>query len=320
MLLDDTIIEVSWDGEIIWEWVCSEHFEEMGFDKAARRALARNPNMRINGGDWMHMNAMSRVGPNRWYDQGDERFHPDNIIWDGRQTNIIAIISRKTGKIVWQLGPDYNASPALKKLGWIIGQHHAHIIPKGLPGEGNLLVFDNGGWAGYGAPNPGAPAGVGNAQRDYSRVVELNPLTLELVWQYPFLNFEDGETLQHLVLYSAFVSSAQRLPNGNTLITEGENGHFIEITPRHEVVWDYVNPYFSKQMMTNWVYRAYRVPYEWVPQAEKPRGRAIPRLDNSKFRVPGSPRNKPRKVTTLRKRRRGGTAATQFCAVRPAKE
>ena len=121
-------------------------------------------------GDWMHINSMSLLGPNRWYDGGDQRFHPDNIIWDSRESNILAITSKKTGEIVWKVGPDYNASKALKKLGWIIGQHHVHMIPRGLPGEGNILVYDNGGWAGYGAPNPGAPMGIKNALRDYSRV------------------------------------------------------------------------------------------------------------------------------------------------------
>ncbi|WP_438037357.1 hypothetical protein [Sorangium sp. So ce204] len=47
-------------------------------------------------------------------------------------------------------------SEAERRLGWIIGQHHAHLIPRGLPGEGNLLVFDNGGWAGYGSAAPRA--------------------------------------------------------------------------------------------------------------------------------------------------------------------
>ena len=83
----------------------------------------------------MHINSMSTIGPNKFYDQGDERFHPENIIWDARESNIIAIIDKKTGNIVWKLGPDYS-SPDVKHLGWIIGQHHAHIIPKGLPGEG----------------------------------------------------------------------------------------------------------------------------------------------------------------------------------------
>ena len=64
-----------------------------------------------------------------------------------------------------------------------IGQHHFHMIPKGLPGEGNLMVFDNGGWGGYGVPNPGSRNGSKNALRDYSRVLEFNPITLEVVWK-----------------------------------------------------------------------------------------------------------------------------------------
>ena len=145
-------------------------------------------------GDWMHMNSMSTLGPNKFYDSGDKRFHPDNIIWDGRQTNIIAIIDRKTGKIVWQLGPYFTATKALRKIGQIIGQHHAHMIPRGLPGEGNILLFDNGGAAGYGAPNPGAPTGFDNARRDFSRVLEFDPITLEIKWQYPPPGPGSGET------------------------------------------------------------------------------------------------------------------------------
>ncbi len=76
---------------------------------------------------------MSALGPNKWYDAGDARFHPDNIIWDARESNIIAIIDKQSGKIVWQLGPDYS-TPRLKHLGWIIGQHHAHMIPRDYPG------------------------------------------------------------------------------------------------------------------------------------------------------------------------------------------
>ena len=139
----------------------NKHFNELGFSEAAKNVLFRNPNIHHtqNGEmcDWMHINSMSVLGPNKWYDAGDERFAPDNIIWDGRETNIIAIIDRKTGKLVWKLGPDYATGKA-KEIGQIVGQHHAHMIPKGLPGEGNILIYDNGGWAGYGAPNPAAPA------------------------------------------------------------------------------------------------------------------------------------------------------------------
>lgn len=150
------LVQVDWEGNILWSWRASDHFEQFGFDEAARNALFRNPCLQGEaGGDWMHINSMSVLGENKWYDQGDERFHPENIIIDGRNSNILAIISKKTGDIVWKLGPDFNESEATKKLGWIIGQHHLHMIPKGLPGEGDLLVFDNGGEGGYGVPNPG---------------------------------------------------------------------------------------------------------------------------------------------------------------------
>jgi hypothetical protein len=317
-LLDDAIIEVTWDKKVVWEWVCSDHFNEMGFDEEAKNIMARNPGMKPSGGgmgDWMHINSMSTFGPNKWYDQGDDRFHPDNIIWDGRQTNIIAIISKETGKIVWQVGPDYTATPALRSLGQIVGQHHAHLIPRGLPGEGNILVYDNGGWAGYGAPNPGSPTGFDNALRDYSRVLEFNPSTLEIKWQYT--PKEAGYTIPHTAcnFYSGFISSAQRLPNGNTLITEGAQCRLLEVTPQHELVWEFINPYRSKTSTRgNIIYRAYRVPYDWVPQVEKPEEKAIPRLDNTKFRVPGSMRRKPLKVTAFKKGQKD-LFESQFCVV-----
>ena len=302
-LLDDTMIEVTWDGKIIWEWVCSEHFDEMGFSEEAKNAMHRNPNIHDIGkgfGDWMHINSMSLLGPNKWFDGGDERFHPDNIIWAGRETNIIAIIEKQTGKLVWQIGPEYDSSPELRNLGWIIGQHHAHMIPKGLPGEGNILVFDNGGWAGYGAPNPASPTGVKNARRDYSRVLEFNPVTLDVIWQYSAVEAGFPLVVEAYKFYSGFVSSAQRLPNGNTLITEGTDGRLFEVTSDHEIVWEYISPYFGKKRNHNMVYRAYRLPYEWIPQAEKTGEIPVPRLDNAKFRIGEFSGKKNRATTTMK--------------------
>ena len=303
LLLDDTIIEVSWDGKIIWEWICSEHFDEFEFSEEAKNVLARNPNIVSAGGgmgDWMHINAISKLGPNKWFDEGDMRFHPDNIIISGRDTNIMAIIERQTGKIVWRLGPDYTATPTLRKLGQIIGQHHVHMIPRGLPGEGNILVFDNGGKAGYGSPNPAALTGNKIIGRDYSRVLEFNPVTLDVVWKYSAAEAGYHVPQDNFKFYSSYISAAQRLTNGNTLITEGADGRIFEVTPKYETVWEYVSPYFGKEKNFNMVYRAYRIPYEWVPQVEKPKEYPIPRLDNSKFRVPGSPKTKVLKVTKVK--------------------
>lgn len=301
LLLDDVIIEVDWEGNILWEWSASDHFEELGFDESARNVLFRDPNTRFfgnnNAGDWLHINSASLVGPNRFYDEGDERFHPDNVIWDAREANIIAIVDKKTGRIVWKLGPDYSAAE-VKHLGWIIGQHHAHIIPKGLPGEGNLLVFDNGGWAGYGQPNPSSPIGQKNAHRDYSRVLEINPVTLEIEWQYTPTEAGFQAPLDSYRFYSPYISSAQRLPNGNTLITEGADGRIFEVTREHELVWEYISPYKNNRN-SNLVYRAYRVPYEWVPQADKPEETAIEPIDVAEFRVPGAAPKGARSVVTV---------------------
>jgi len=301
-LVDDIILEVTWDGEIIWEWTCSEHFDELGFSEAAKNILCRNPNRRPAGGglgDWMHINSLSLLGPNKWYDAGDERFNPNNIIVCGRETNITAIIDKESGKILWQIGPDYDKSPELIEMGWIIGQHHAHMIPRGLPGEGNILIFDNGGWAGYGSPNPGSPTGINSALRDYSRVLEIDPTTLKIVWQYTPVEAGFIMPVDANRFYSPFISSAQRLPNGNTLITEGSGGRIFEVTSDYETVWEYISPYWGALMKINMVYRAYRVPYEWVPQLDKPEETAIERIDVTTFRVPGAAEMGPKDITEV---------------------
>ena len=291
LLLDDAIIEITWEGDIVWEWCCSEHFDEYNFTEAAKNILYRDPNVRPirdGMGDWMHINSMSALGPNKWYDAGDNRFHPDNIIWSGREANIIAIIDKNTGNITWQIGPDYDTNKTLRNLGWIIGPHHPHIIPRGLPGEGNILIFDNGGWAGYGLPNPSSPTGRMSAHRDYSRVLEIDPTTLKIVWQYTPSEAGYVHPVDSNRFYSPVVSGAQRLPNGNTLITEGSGGRIIEVTADYEIVWEYISPYWGSQSKTNLVYRAYRAPYDWVPQLQKPQEKPVELIDIKTFRVPGA--------------------------------
>ncbi len=302
LLLDDVVVEIDWDGKINWKWKCNEHFQELGFSEEARNILARNPGMVKAGrglGDWMHINSVSWLGPNKWYDAGDQRFHPDNIIFSGRETNILAIIEKKTGKIVWRIGPEYTATEPLRRIGPIIGPHHVHLIPKGLPGEGNILVFDNGGWSGYGAPNPSSPTGRHNALRDNSRVLEFNPVKLEVVWQYPARRDEKGFSTAGGQVYSPLMSSAQRLLNGNTLITEGNTGRIFEVTSKCETVWEYINPYYERKGNQNIIYRSYRVPYDWIPQVDKPEELAIQPISNAKYRVPGSPRTRVIRVTDI---------------------
>jgi hypothetical protein len=275
-LEDDRLIEVSSKGDIVWEWIASDHIDEFGFSPAARNAIKASPGVNAARGsfDWLHINSATYVGPNHWFDAGDRRFAPNNVIISSRQASFLAIVARD-GKVVWRLGPDFSESRELLAIRQIIGQHHAHIIPKGLPGAGNVMVFDNGGASGYGFTNPAATNGANSFARATSRVLEINPVTLELVWSYAGPRF-----------FGSNISGAQRLPNGDTLITEGPGGRLFEVTREGQIVWEYINPQFSGAQSANSVYRSYRLPYDWIPQIEKPKERAVVPPALGGFRVP----------------------------------
>jgi len=117
--------------------------------------------------------------------------------------------------------------------------------------------------------------------------LELDPISLQIVWQYTPVEAGFVIPLDASRFYSPFVSSAQRLPNGNTLITEGSDGRIFEVTRAHELVWEYISPYWGKRGL-NMVYRAYRAPYTWVPQRPAPIEMPIPRSERSTFRVRGA--------------------------------
>lgn len=273
-LEDDRLIELDAGGNIVWQWRASDHVDELGLDAAARRAIRRLANR--TEFDWYHVNSATYVGPNRWFDAGDQRFHPENVIISSRQTNTVAIVARD-GRVVWRLGPDFGETVQQHAIGQIIGQHHPHLIPPGLPGAGNLLVFDNGGYAGYGDPTSISADGSGVMQRAGSRVLEIDPVTLAVVWSYSQANF-----------YSFNISSAQRLANGNTLITEGAPGRVFEVTPDKRIVWEYMNAPGEGPGGLVQVYRAYRIPYGWLPQVPVPQQVALPRPDQRTFQVPGT--------------------------------
>jgi len=46
--------------------------------------------------------------------------------------------------------------------------------------------------------------------------------------------------------FTPFMGSAQRLPNGNTLLCEAAFGRLIEVTAADDTVWEYVAPYFAE--------------------------------------------------------------------------
>ena len=91
------------------------------------------------------------------------------------------------------------------------GPHDATVLK-----NGHILLFDN---------------GLG---RGWSRVIELDPLTRQIVWEYRAPQPADFYTVVH--------GSNQRLPNGNTLIANSGHGEVFEVTPEGEIVWRFFNP------------------------------------------------------------------------------
>lgn len=281
-LFDETLYEVDWEGNLTWEWYMWEHFDQLGFDEVAKEAIYEDYVGRIPdvGTDYAHANSATYLGPNKWHEQGDLRFHPDNIMIDCRTNGIAVIIARhddpdgrwKEGDIVWKIGPDYSYAKPEYKLGQIIGMHQAHMIPRGLPGAGNILLFDNGGFGGFGSLMPGLKPTATNKLRDYSRVIEFNPITLDIVWEYKNTeNRYDNGKLVEMKMFSVFNSGAQRLINGNTLICSGLNARVLEVTPEGKIVWDFMSPYGGGEssmsfMGSKSIYRAERIPYSYIPE------------------------------------------------------
>ena len=120
-----------------------------------------------------------------------------------REPSAIGVIDLEQEKLVW----------AVK--GYWAAQHDPHILE-----NGNILLFDN--------------KGHFNRPEGRSRALEFDPKTMTLVWQYT--------GTAESPLESDIRSYTQRLPNGNTLITESNGGRILEVTGAGELVWEYVNP------------------------------------------------------------------------------
>ena len=79
----------------------------------------------------------------------------------------------------------------------------------------------------------------------------------------------DGLPIKAFSFFSPYISGARRLPNGNTLITEGNFGRIFQVTTEGEVVWEYINPYFDARhdgMVANAVFRSTFYTAEELPR------------------------------------------------------
>lgn len=100
--------------------------------------------------------------------------------------------------------------------GTISGPHDATVLD-----DGHILLFDNG------------------LDRGWSRALEIDPLARRVVWEYRAPNPTD--------LFTPTRGSAQRLANGDTLISDSDGGRAFEVTPGGDVVWELLNPHFNGQ-------------------------------------------------------------------------
>jgi hypothetical protein len=216
-------------------------------DAGARRRGPGGPDGRGRGrggrgggrGDWTHVNS---VAYNAELDQLMISVHEFSEVWiiDHSTTTAEAAghtggRSGKGGDLLYRWGNPaaYRAGTAADQR--LFAQHHAQWIPKGYPGEGHMLLFNNGN---------GRPDGV------YSTIDEI-VLPVDENGRY---KLEAGKAYgpadarwsfsapNKTEFYSSFISGVQRLPNGNTLVCSGASGILFEVTPDKEVVWHYANP------------------------------------------------------------------------------
>ena len=138
----------------------------------------------------------------------------------------------------------------------LFGQHDSQWIEPGRPGEGNILIFNNGsGRPGTDYSSVDEIVTPVDAGGNYSIVPGSAYLPAAPTWSYTAPNPPD--------FYGDHISGAQRLPSGNTLICEGPSGTFFEVTAQKAVVWQYVNSYPSPQQ--NGVFKIRRYPhYLWA--------------------------------------------------------
>ena len=149
--------------------------------------------------DPLHCNSLQRLDSAELAAR-DPIYTVGNYVVTCRHIDTVAILDWQQQRVVWAWGP-----------GELSGPHEGTVLP-----NGNILLLDN---------------GLG---REFSRVIELDPLRHEIVWEY--------RASPESAFHTPTRGTAQRLPNGNTLVAESARGRAFEITSDGDIVWEYFNP------------------------------------------------------------------------------
>lgn len=240
-LLDSGVTLVSADGEPQKTWWMHDLFRnEPWYRKALEDALEVGPDgtgrRKGGGSDFQHANTIDVLPADS---QG--RWVEGDLITCLRNMDMVVVMDQKDGRPKWH---------------WGVGElDHSH--DPDMLANGNLLIFDNG------------------MRRKWSRVVEVDPATGKIVWQY-----DDRDPKN--TFYSYMRGLSQRLPNGNTLITSSQRGRAFEVTPDKEIVWEF----FSPDLLAK---GTKRVPFRMVRLEGKVLEAALERLGMAPDQLPGAP-------------------------------
>jgi hypothetical protein len=261
----DHVIEIeptgSSGGNIVWEWHVWDHLiQDFDASKDNYGTVKDHPELidvnfveAILYGDWNHINSV---------DYNEEL---DQILLSVRNFNEIWVIDHSTtteeaaghtggnygkgGDLLYRWGNPQSYKRGNETEQKLFRQHDAQWIDTDLPGEGNILIFNNGGFrpeGQYSSVDEIVPPIDENGNYIIESGQSWGPE--ELIWSYFAENPTD--------FYSSYLSSAQRLPNGNTLICDGPHGIFFEVNLEKEIVWEYINllpdPLFNE---VNSIYR-----------------------------------------------------------------
>jgi len=267
-LFPDSVIEIQpirpKGGKIVWEWHVWDHLVQE-HDRAGANygrvadhpeLISVNVNGRGAGAFWNHMNS---IAYNPKFDQIMLSVRGCNELWiiDHSTTTEQAAGHRggrygKGGDLLYRWGNPaaYGRGDARDQM--LFQQHDCQWIPAGCPGEGNILVFNNGlrrlppgvrstrdlptyavgrGW-GYSSVDEIVPPVDKDGNYTIGRDGAFGPT--ELKWTYVAPEPTD--------FFAEAISGCQRLPNGNTLICDGTSGVLFEVKPNGEKVWEYVCP------------------------------------------------------------------------------
>ncbi len=265
-LWPDHIIEVNPAGNIVWAWYVWDHLiQDFDATKANYGVVADQPELidinftqtgrQAGGADWNHINS---IDYNAELDQILLSVHNTSEIWiiDHSTTTAEAAShsggnSGKGGDLLYRWGNPQAYDAGSTHDQQFFAQHDATWIEDGYPGAGNILIFNNGTGRGYSSVDEIIPPV--NADGSYTLVTGSAYSPTSATWTYVAENPTD--------FYAERISGAQRLQDGNTLICEGTNGRFFEVTPDGEIGWEY-------QVSNAHVFRVtrYTSDYPGIPQ------------------------------------------------------